>query len=74
MSIVGCVARTDLKPTGPITAYWAPRWSYLLSAVQVHNTLQVLQRTALGPASPKANPGYSNKKWGNNLKVIIFKL
>ena len=68
MSIVGCVARTDFKPTGLITAYWATRWSYLLSAVQVHNTLQVLQGTALGPASPKTNPGYSNKKWEIILK------
>jgi hypothetical protein len=31
---------------------------YILSAVQVqNNTLQVLQRTALGPAPPKTCPG-----------------
>ena len=41
----------------PITASWALHWSYLLLAVSAHNiTLQVLQRTALGPASPKAGP------------------
>ena len=32
------------------------RWSYLLSAGQVHKTLQVLQRTTLGPAPHKAGP------------------
>jgi hypothetical protein len=32
------------------------RWSYLLSADQVHKTLQVLQRTTLGPAPHKAGP------------------
>ena len=48
---------------GPITPNWAPCWSYLLLAIQVHNnTLQGLQRTALGPSPPKANPAVTNFK------------
>jgi len=44
----------DLKTIGPIAPNWAlclrgRRRSYLLSAVQVHNTLQILQWTALVP-------------------------
>ena len=45
-------SRADLKPIG------RPRWSYLLSTVQVHTntcTLHVLQGTALGPAPVKAS-------------------
>ena len=48
---------------GPITPNWAPCWSYLLLTIQVHNnTLQGLQRTALGPSPPKANPAVTNFK------------
>ena len=31
-------AKTGLKPIGPIALNWSQRWSYLLSAVQVHTT------------------------------------
>ena len=46
------VGRAVHELIGPIPPNWAPRWSYLLTAVQVHTTThcRFLQRTALGPA------------------------
>ena len=52
--------RAGLKPIGLIAPNWTrrlkgPLWGYLLFTVQVHttlNTLQVLQRTTLGPTPP----------------------
>jgi len=36
------VLRAGLMPIRPIAPNWVPRWSYLLSPVQEHTTLQVL--------------------------------
>ena len=45
------MARTDLEPIGPINT---------LGCTNTHNnTLQVLQRTSLGPTSPKAGPDFA---------------
>ena len=42
---VSKMTRAGLKPIGPVAPDRAPRWSYLLSAAQVHNnTLQGLHR------------------------------
>jgi hypothetical protein len=44
------VYRVGLKPILPIAPNWAPRWSYILSAVQVHTTThRRFNREQLGP-------------------------
>ena len=58
---------------GPITPNWSAHWSYLLLAIQVHNnTLQGLQRTALGPSLYKADPTVTNFKDVTSLHNLFY--
>jgi hypothetical protein len=56
------LGRADLKSIGPVTPNWVPalRGPELelstLDCSSTHNTLQVLQRTAIGSVPPKAGP------------------
>jgi hypothetical protein len=46
-----------LKPIGTIPPNWTPRWSYMLSAVQIHTTTHYMfYIEQLDPALPKAGP------------------
>lgn len=54
---------TGLKPIGPFTLNWAPRLIGPMLELSTHgcisthsNTMQLLQRPALGPTPPKLGP------------------
>jgi hypothetical protein len=66
-------SRVGLKPIGPIAPNWAPYWSYLLSAVQVHiTTHRRFYREQLGLGLPKSCPkSLARLSEGTGLNMIF---